>query len=124
MLFYSTFHSMCFDINVASPDDTITLDDHDVVTAVRNELNSVDHKGLEIGYMGDFNTRKRSARSVSDSEPLSSSSSSTDQHSSSTTTTVIAVTASVFGVFASVIGVALLASFVHRKQTAHHSITV
>ena len=95
-----------------------------MVQAVRNELNSKEHKGLQIGYMGDFNTRKRSAHSVSDSEPLSSSSSSTDQHSSSTTTAVIAVTVSVFGVFASVIGVALLASFVHRKQTLGRTITV
>ena len=105
----------------SSDEHIITVDD--VVTEVRNELNNDDHMGLEIGYMGDFNTGKRSARSVSDSEPLSLSSSSTDRHSSSTTT-VIAVTASVFGVIASVIGIALLASFVHRKQSTHHTITV
>ena len=96
-----------------------------MVQAVHDKLNSEDHNGLEIGYKGDFNTGKRSARSVSDSEPLSLSSSSTDRHSSSTTTTtttVIAVTASVFGVIASVIGIALLASYVYRKKT--HTITV
>ena len=99
----------------------------DVVQAVRNKLNNKDHTGLEIGYKGDFKTAKRLARSVSDSEPLSLSSSSTDRHSSSTTTTTttaIAVTASVFGVLASVIGIALLASFVYKKQTLGRTITV
>ena len=151
---------ICVRMNVLSPDLTAT--ENDVVEAVRRELNSKPHQGLEIGTTGTFfttgryckhiwcannslftaaskeycakccfslfPTEKRSARSVGDAaqlyEPLSLSSSPSSNEHTSAVTTAVALSASVLGVVATVVGLALLASFVRRRKTVRGTITV
>lgn len=72
-------------------------------------------------------TERRSVRSVEgapESNKLSLSSSSSSDQDSSVVPTAIAVSASVLGVVGSVVGVALLASFVRRRNTVRSTITV
>lgn len=97
----------------------------DVVGAVSDELESKPHMGLVVGPVAKFAQRTRSARSAD----LALASSHFDSVSSPKTThkhtsTVIAVTASVCGVVASVVGAALLTTYIHRKKSTRKIITV
>jgi hypothetical protein len=119
---------ICLKMNVLSTDMNAT--EADVVAAVKKELESKPHPGLEIGYVGDFfSTEKRSARSAADAPEssklsLSSSFSSSSDRHDSVVPTAVAVSAAVLGVVGAVVGVALLASFVRRRNTIRSTITV
>ena len=105
-----------------SYDMDTTLDD--VVQNVRNELDSKEHLGLQIGYAGDtkLGLGKRSVRSVNEEDGTFPPR--LGRHRSSAVTTITAVTASVVGVVALVACVVLLASLIHRRKTLGKNITV